>query len=160
MSRKLVTAVAIWLATTALSACSSKNESSGGGDPSGRLTKAQYIARGDAVCKEIEQVPDTIPAPEDTSDIDAVADYIQQGVDKTRPKVEQFEALQPPVSDQAVADQLKSTYDQLLAKEAEVIAAARAHNQAAYQKAQDEVGTLVEALGKQASAYGFKVCGA
>jgi hypothetical protein len=160
MSGRLALAVAIGLAATSLSACSGKQESAASGNPSGRLTKAQFIARGDAVCKEIEQVPDTIPAPADTSDIGAVADYIQQGLDKTRPKVEQFKALRPPASDQAVADRLKSTYDQLLAKEVEVIAAARAHNQAAYQTAQDAVGELVAKLRDEASAYGFKVCGA
>ena len=160
MPGKLTIAVAFGLAAVLVSGCSSKQSSGTPGAASGRLTKAEFIARGDAVCKEIDEIPDTINAPAETSDIGAAADYLQQSLDKTRPKVAQLEALRPPAADQAVADRLRTTYDQLLAKEADVIAAARARNQAAYTTAQGEVAALIKDLHDEASAYGFRVCGA
>ena len=160
MPGKVAVAVAVGLAAAVLGACSSKQSSATGGAASGRLTKAEFIARGDATCKEINEIPDTIDASAETSDIGAAADYLQQSFDKTRPKVAQLETLRPPAADQAVADRLRSIYDQLLAREADVIAAARARNQAAFATAQGEVAALIKELHDEASAYGFKVCGA
>lgn len=158
MSAKLALALVLSLAAASASACS-KQEPSAAGNASGRLTKTQFVARGDAICKEINEVPDDIAEPGNASDVGAVADYLQQSLDRTRPKVEQFKALRPPARDQAVADRMGGTYDQLLAKEGEVIAAARAHNAEAYTKGQDELRDLTEKLGQEASAYGFEVCG-
>lgn len=62
---------------------------------------------------EINEIPDTIDAPAETSDIGTAADYLQQSLDKTRPKVEQLKALRAPAGDQAVADRLRTTYDHL-----------------------------------------------
>jgi hypothetical protein len=162
MSSMRAAALALCLAVASMSACSGKQGSSSVGDTggsSGRLTKAQYIARGDAICKDMNEVPDKIAEPEDASDIGAVADYLQQSLDETRPKVDELEALQPPAGDQDVATRMNDTYDQLLAKEAEVIAAARARDNERYDQAQAEVKELTMKLSEEASAYGFEVCG-
>jgi hypothetical protein len=160
MLPKLALALALSLAAASMGACSDKQGPGAEGSTSGRLTKTQYVARGDALCKEINEIPDTIAEPQDATDVGALAGYLQQSLDRTRPKVEQFKALRPPAQDQPVATRMSGAYDQLLAKEAEVIAAARARNGRAYRKAQDEVKSLTAKLSKEASAYGFEVCGA
>jgi hypothetical protein len=159
MPGKLALAIALSVTAASLSACSGKQEPSTTAGSSGRLTKAQFIQRGDAICKEMNEVPDKIAEPENASDIGAVADYLQESLDQTRPKVEQFKALLPPAEDQAVATRMASIYDQLLAKEAEVIAAARARDHERYDKAQGEVKGLTMKLDEEASAYGFEICG-
>ena len=125
----------------------------------GRLTKAQYIAQGDAVCKEIKEVPDTVAQPTDENDNAAVAAYFQQALDATKPKVEQFRALEPPVSDQAVADEMNATFADLLATTGDIIAALRQNNADAARSADETLTTIRDKLTRTAEGYGFTVCG-
>jgi hypothetical protein len=166
MPRTVALAMALALVAASLGACSGKHRSDATGSPkapdasdAGRLTKAQYIAQGDAVCKEINEVPDTITKPADEKDNVAVAAYFQQSLDATRPRVEQFRTLEPPKADQAVADQMNAAFGELLATTGDIVAALRQKNADAVKSADETLKTLGEKLARTAKDYGFTVCG-
>jgi hypothetical protein len=151
-----------------LTACSN-----GSGDPSPVPTEASpspapstppasrkeaYIAQGDAICGEIDALRGTIPLPAEDTDA-ALATYFQQLQDATRPKVDQFRALQPPEADRALAEELKGLFGELLAANDGLIAAYRQADPDAIRAADDAREAVIERLEAVAAGYGFVVCG-
>jgi hypothetical protein len=119
--------------------------------------KEAYIARGDAICGEIDALRGTIPVPPEDTDA-ALAVYFQQLQDATRPKVDEFRALQPPEADRTVADELKGLFGELLAANDGLIAAYRQGGPDAIRAADDAREAVLERLEAVAAGYGFVVC--
>jgi hypothetical protein len=79
-----------------LAACSSDSGSSGG---SGRLTKAQYIARADQICKAANRKAQALGAPT-TTDPQALAQFLSKSGRIINDAVDQLKKLNPPKADE------------------------------------------------------------
>ncbi|MGH2721238.1 MAG: hypothetical protein ACRDJO_06495 [Actinomycetota bacterium] len=170
MPRRAAPAIVLaTLAAAALAACSNQpgdpaqspvppeaSPSPAASTPPGSPKQA-YVAQGDAICGEIDALRGTIPVPPEDTDA-ALAGYFQQLQDVTRPKVDQFRALQPPEADRAVADELNRLFGELLAANDGLIAAYRQEDPDAIRAADDAREAVTERLEAVAAGYGFVVC--
>jgi len=132
----------------------SSSTSSTAGD---ELTKAELIAKGDAICKdahdrfaELQTTPPT--TPEET------ATFTQQLIDITESEVSQLRALAAPASVKPALDDYLKAMDKNVAVLKQGLAAAQNSDATAYAKAQAKaVKDQVERL-QLAQAVGFKEC--
>lgn len=144
MTTRMLAAVCTASVTFAFTAC-------GGDEEKKPLSKADYIAKGDAICKKESAKSDA--AAEKLTEQSSAADFAEFKkvlVPALEAQVSGLRDLEPPEAD---ADKLNAIYDQVADVTKKIKAAEPAN-----------FPTLFEAdpFGKpnaEATAYGFKVCG-
>lgn len=131
-----------------LSACDS-----GGG---GALTKAEYIAMGDEVCRRFLEQGNALTEPESPSDL---VTFLDEAVRLAEAAYADFDALRPPSDGEAVHQELLSA----LATSTDHARDARgAAERADFEAMTTSMEAAVEAgtrSDEAAKAYGFEVCG-
>ena len=135
-------------------ACSSSSKS-----PSStrHLTKAEFIARANAICGAMNAQAKTVPDPGNDPTKLAVASDRVAAI--TGNALREIRALPQPPSDAPTLNAIYSKLDEILAQWGTLAAAARAGNQAAAERSGAKLGALLKQANAASNAYGLTVCG-
>jgi hypothetical protein len=151
-------------ATLALAGC-------GGGDDEASqssakpLTKAPFIDRADAICREIKQAQrphdDRLRALTRGADLEQIAPILEAALTETRKGRERLQALraQAPREDRATLDAYFVAADRLLAASERLARAAKSGDRAEARRVAAGAGALSDAQQRRADEYGFADCG-
>ncbi|MEA2194869.1 MAG: hypothetical protein QOG42_1303, partial [Solirubrobacteraceae bacterium] len=137
----------------------------GGGDDSAAgtsLTKAQFITRAAAVCRDVkkahqpyaEQVDKLAP----NVDLKRVAPLLQGTLAESRKGLARLRALTPPPADRAAIDAYYRAAEALLEAHSRLADAARTNDRATGEKVAAAVGGLSDDERRLATRYGLKDC--
>ena len=155
--RRLIAAAAAAVLAAGLASC-------GGGGGTGTttstdaaLSKAELIAKGDAICKEARDRFAELQGSVPTTPQEA-ATFTQRLIEITRSEIDQLRALQAPASLQPALKRYLAAMDENVAVMKQVLDAAKRNDLHAYlvaraKTAQDQVKRL-----QLAQAVGFKEC--
>jgi len=140
----------------------------GGGDDEAKdepLTKAQFVTRADAVCREVKQAQqadsDRLAALPAGTELERVAPILEGVVAQTRKGRERLGALRArvPSADRAAFDAYLSTADRLLAASTRLAEAARSGDRAAARRVADAEDALSAEQQRRAGESGLGDCG-
>jgi hypothetical protein len=135
------------------SACSSKSSSN-----TRHLTKTEFVARANAICRAMNAQAKTVPNPgNDPNKLAAASDRVAA---ITATALRKIRALPQPPNDAATLDAIYSKLDAILVQWGTLAAAARAGNKAAAQRSGAKLSVLVNQANAASNAYGLTVCGA
>jgi hypothetical protein len=154
MPKRSVSFVAVTVLALALAACS------GGTD---RLTKAELITQGDAVCKTFSDkagpIGQDITAAPSADNLPQYATAFGQLESVFSDMIDSLKALSPPEADQSTWDSITSGLTSELAALREAKTAAESGDLTAFNAAGTKIGQLDGETSKLATTYGFQVCG-
>ncbi|MBW3608680.1 MAG: hypothetical protein KY463_10040 [Actinobacteria bacterium] len=155
-------------AALAVSGCGGGDEQPAANDGTAAaapLTKAQFVARADAVCREIKQAQrpytDRLRSLEHGTELERVAPILEGALEESRKGLRRLRELraQAPREDRATFDTYLAAAERLLAQSAKLSEAAKADDRAAGR----EVAATVDALSadeqRLADEYGLDHCG-
>lgn len=145
-----------------LGACSKKattTTSSPAAQPTTAETKADYIARGNAVCDTFTQKQSALPTPSGSALAD-VAPYIDQNVTLATDLLAQLKAIPQPAGDSAALQDVFTKFQATLDLLKQEAAAAHANNQSTFDTLDTQLNTSGDASNAAFNAYGLTVCGA
>lgn len=125
----------------------------GGGSPS----KAAYIAKGDAVCKDASAQVDQLGQPPKSTDSKAIADFLDKGAALAQRSLDRLSGLDRPAGDTAQLKAIFTARQQAVDKIKQAAQQARAGNLRAASTTISQVNA--KAVDAMLMAYGFKVCG-
>jgi hypothetical protein len=133
---------------------------SGGSD---RLTKAELITRGDAVCKTFSDkagpIGQDITAAPSADNLSQYATAFGQLETVFSDMIDSLKALSPPEADQSTWDSITSGLTNELAALREAKTAAEGGDLTAFNAAGTKIGQLDGQTSQLATTYGFQVCG-
>jgi hypothetical protein len=126
-----------------------------GGDDSSDVTKKEFIAKADAVCKETNDKIEALVSdlPQDTTTKQAAQITVDKAIPLFRDQIEQLRDLDPPAAD---ADDLEQLWDDLDASTDELEQQLKDDPDVAFSEGFDPFTDE----SKTASDYGFQECGA
>jgi hypothetical protein len=123
------------------------------------VSKASYVAQGDAICRDLKTKLDALQSPSNENDGKALAAYLRQGAALAESAVNQLDAVGRPATDAATAQRILDEQRAQVAK-ARQIATVFDNGDLAGGSAQIEAQDDAAAkLRTDAKAFGFKVCG-
>ena len=128
----------------------------GGGGGGERLTKEQYIAQADAICKAADGKIQELGEPESLDDLAALAG---QAVTIGKDELSRLQALQAPAADEATLNKAYDLIGRQLDLAKQIAAAAKEGDQVKIQKLIDEGTPLQNEANQIAKSYGMKECG-
>lgn len=142
----------------------------GGEDETGEssakpLTKAPFIDRADAICREVKRAQqphtDRLRALTRGADLRRVAPILEDALAQTRTGRERLQRLraQAPREDRATLDAYFAAADRLLAAGARLAAAAKSGDRAEGRRVAAGADALSEEQRRRADEYGFEDCG-
>jgi len=145
----------------AIGGCGGDDDGSspGGSNPPAekRLTKTEYVAQANRICKDTEIAQETFDDridKLDRGDLPAAAPILEDALETTREGYDRLKALSPPAADQAQVDAYLAAVQRLLTSLDKLTAAARDDDRAAGRRAvaegekhDDEQEPLAERLG-------------
>jgi hypothetical protein len=121
------------------------------------LSKADFIARGDAICAANVVEEKAVPQPS-RSDLKAVASYLPRFLAIVADEDAKLRALKAPAADQATIDAALSELDTALADGRKAENAANAGNAAAFQSAFQAANVPGNDATTKLHTYGFQHC--
>jgi hypothetical protein len=121
----------------------------------GGLTKKEFIAKGDAICKRLSTESGKVKQPTAAAGIDEYLGKVLTIADDAR---SDLSALDPPKDGDAVKDALLTSLDSTIAQARKAKAAAAEGDLDAVQKALDDAGAAAVQGDKAAKSYGFQEC--
>ena len=126
-----------------------------GGDDSSDVTKKEFIAKADAVCKETNDKIEALVSdlPQDTTTEQAAQITVDKAIPLFRDQIEQLRDLDPPAAD---ADDLEQLWDDLDASTDELEQQLKDDPEKAFSDGFDPFADE----SKTATDYGFQECGA
>jgi hypothetical protein len=127
--------------------------SSGDGDDS--LTKEEWIAEADALCKQSLAEVNAIPEPITEDDFD---EYLTDVLAAARRFDPEFAALEPPEGDEETVRKLVALNEEKTRLFEELVAAVRAQDAAKVQRIVNEGTTKTNEFAAAARAYGSEEC--
>jgi hypothetical protein len=133
------------------SACSSS------GDAGGPLTKAQFIARADKICREANQKTSELGAPTST-DPEVLADFLAKSGRIISDAVGQLKHLQPPKADQQKIDRLVAGLEKSASYFPALIKAVKSNNTQQIKQTAQQLQQASLQGQDIAQSYGFRVC--
>ncbi len=137
----------------------SSKASGGAGKP---LTKAQFIARADAVCRDVKraQLPFTerVDKLPDRTSIARVAPLLEGSLAESRAGLARLRALPAPRRDKAALDAYFGSAARLLEAHRRLADAARTNDREAGEQVARTTDALSHDQRRLATAYGFKDC--
>ena len=154
---------------TLLSGCGSGGSSTSSGGPTtssgassastgnGRLSKADFIAQGDAICEANVVKEKAVPQPSG-SDVKAAASYLPQLLSIVADEDAKLRALKAPAADQATIDAALAELDSALADFRKAETAANAGNAATFQSESRAAQVPANDATTKLHAYGFQHC--
>jgi hypothetical protein len=152
--RSTVAALAVFTACVLAAGCG--RDENGEGAEAQRLSKADFIAQADAVCKEANDRIDALPEPQST---DQLADLGQQVIDIGQEELDRLRVLRPPAADEATINGAYDLIEQQLGVAADLVDAARDGELGQVQQLLDQGEQLNEQADRIASDYGLEECG-
>jgi len=126
---------------------------SGGGD---RLTKEEYIAQADAICKATEEKLDALAEPTSKEEF---ASFLEEGLGLSEGQLDDLRALNPPEADEATLEEAYSLVEQQLDVIRQMVDAVKADDEAAVQELITQGDALNDQADQIAADYGLKECG-
>jgi hypothetical protein len=129
------------------------------------LTKAPFIARAEAICREVKQAQqphtDRIRALTRGADLRQVAPILEAALRETRQGRQRLQTLraQAPREDRATLDAYFAAADRLLAASQRLAEAARSGDRAAGRRVAASADALSEEQQRRADEYGLEDCG-
>lgn len=140
-----------------LAGCGEDGDSGEGGSaPS--LSKAEYIERGDAICKAIEEGTQGFPVPPPDAPAAAHEKFMSDVLEVVRDARGDFQSLDAPDGDTAAKETFDGYWDRVVSYVERARDAAAAEDKAAYDELLAELESD-ESLGEAFREYGFEVCG-
>jgi hypothetical protein len=143
--------------TSSGSTTTSSGTSSAAAGGSGGLSKADFIAQGDAICTANVVKLRTVPQPSQT-DLKAIAADLPQLLAIVTDELAKLRALKAPAADQATIDATFAEFDTGFADFQKVLDAANAGDSAAVQSALQATQPVVVDATTKLHAYGFQYC--
>lgn len=129
------------------------------------LTKAQFVARGDAVCREVKQAQrpylDRLRSLERGAELKRVAPILEGVLGESRKGLGRLRELRAraPREDRATFDDYLAAAERLLAESAKLTEAARSEDRAAGRKVAATADALSADEQRLADEYGLRDCG-
>lgn len=158
--RKRLVAV---LGTAALVAAGCGDDDKESGSASESLTKAEYIAKADGICREVNTATkpfeDKLDALNEDSDVSELAPILEGGLAEERKGRDRLRELPAPSEDKATLDDYYVTADKTLDLGAQLEDAAEASDEAKVKQLVDDNEDLDPEQKRLARQYGFKFCG-
>ncbi|MFN2388575.1 MAG: hypothetical protein ABR575_03060 [Actinomycetota bacterium] len=121
-----------------------------------RLSKADFIARADEICKEADAKTRDLTRPSTAPEVDS---FVEAAGDITRDAVARIRSLKPPEQDEAAIAEMLSKVEEALEHLPEMSEAAKDQDLDAMQAAGRELTEAAEDAQTIAAEYGFEVCG-
>lgn len=149
------------LGATALVAagCGTGDEDSAAGEP---LTKAQFIAKAGAVCREVKKAhqpyADEVNKLPRGVGIERVAPLLEATLAESREGLARLRALESPRADRPAIDAYYDAAEKLLEAHAQLADAARANDREKGEKVAATTGELSNDERRLATAYGLTDC--
>ena len=132
------------------------------------LTRAQYIATTDALCKQsnartrklnAELRRRSAGATSDAQLLRRLAPVLERGYGPVRDNAAAFQAANPPASDAAEIERIRALYDRQAEFLRKLARAARRVDSNAFKSLSEQQKDVVTRARKLARSYGFKECG-
>ena len=158
-------AVAAIVVLAVLAGCGGDDGSSGDGSPKA-LTKAQYIARADDVCRAnqkqlepIERDLRALPTDDDgRGETKRIEPILERALAATRDGYERLRELPVPAEGKATVERWLASTARSIEAFAGVLEAVRADDREAARAPSERVDTLSTEQRRLARSYGFKAC--
>jgi hypothetical protein len=128
---------------------------SGGDGDDGSLTKEEWIAEADALCKQSLAEVNAIPEPKTEDDFD---EYLTDVLAAARRFDPEFAALEPPEGDEETVRKLVALNEEKTRLFEELVAAVRAQDAAKVQRIVNEGTAKTNEFAAAARAYGSEEC--
>ncbi|MFN2588740.1 MAG: hypothetical protein ABR613_11575 [Actinomycetota bacterium] len=141
----------VCLAAGALAACD--------GDSSGEgLSKAEYVERGDAICRRLETEGESVAVPPQEAPLEAHVAFVEDVLALMHPARDDFEALAAPEGDTAAKERFDGYWERVTSTLERARDAAAGGERQEYE---DAIAALQEdeSLAEDFRDYGFEVCG-
>ena len=120
------------------------------------LSKEEFIAEGDAICRSFEEEGRALSTPASVEEVPA---YLDEAIALARSTREDFAELDPPDDGEDVRDGFTSALDAGIASLEEAKAAAEAGEQEGVVASLQEAGQAITQANARARQYGFEHCG-
>lgn len=128
----------------------------GGGGGGDRLTREQFVAQADAICKRQVARIKAVPQPKTLEELEEYADKV---LPLAREEIDQLRELEPPEADEEKVDRMLDEVEATVSAVERIGAAAKSGDQAELQAAIAE-GQAADARAERvARELGLKVCG-
>jgi hypothetical protein len=142
-------------AAAALAGCGGSSDDGDAGGDEERLTKAEWIAKADALCKQSFAEADAVPEPKSQEQFD---DYLAEVLAITRRFDPQFAALEAPEGDEETVQNLVRLNEQGTRLFADLLEAVRAQDSAKIERIIKQGTAKSAEFAAAARAYGSKEC--
>jgi len=150
-------------AALAVAGCGGDDQDSGSSGGGGTLTKAQFITKAAAVCRDTKkaQLPytDKVSKLPDRTDIKRVAPLLVGALGESRKGYDELRDLPAPKQDKAQLDAYFAAAERLLDALEDLANAAEESNRPAGAKVARETQALTADASVKAQDYGLKGCG-
>ena len=156
-------AIGLALAAVGVASCGGSNDA---GDAP--LTRAQYIATTDALCKQsnartrtlnIELRRQAAGVTSDAQLLRRLAPVLERGYGPVRDNAAAFQAANPPAADAAEVERLRALYDSQAEFVRRLARAARRVDTNAFKSLSEQQKDVVKRARRLAHRFGFKECG-
>jgi hypothetical protein len=148
-------ALALVVSCLLAAACGSDGDANGNGE-SERLTKEEYIAQADAICKEAN---DRIEALSEPQSAEELAELGEQVVAIGEEQLGRLRELRPPLADESTINGAYELLEQQLAVANDLVDAARDGDVDRVQELLAQGNQLNEQADRIADDYGLQECG-
>jgi hypothetical protein len=128
----------------------------GGGQGDDRLTKEEFIAQADAICKEANDKLDALGEP---ANIEEVATFAEDAIAIQEDALARLRALKPPAEDEATLNEAYALLDQQVELGRQIVTAAEAGDVAAIEEIVAQGEPINDQADQIATDYGLKECG-
>jgi len=128
----------------------------GGGGGGDRLTKEEYIAQADAICKTANEELDALAEP---TSMEEIASLAGSAIAIQEDALAKLRELQPPEADQATLDEALDLVGQQVEIGRQVAEAAKAADQAKIEELIAQIDPLNTQADQIATDYGLVECG-
>jgi len=144
------------------SSTSSAPPADGSGQAAATPEKGAYIARADAICRDIaeatQRYENQIDALPPGSKPDAASGILDAGLAQTRKGLARLRALPAPSEDRATLDAYYDSFGKSLRAYAKLVDAARRNDRAQATKLASQTDALATEQRQLAKRYGFRRC--
>lgn len=123
------------------------------------LSKADYIAKVDPICKKYNDQLDKVPAPKDESDRKGLADYLNKGADIEDQQIKEIDDVGRPKEGKAQVDDFLNRQKTLTGQLRDYASAVNSGDDNKAQQIQTSADQASTKLDSDLKAFGFKVCG-
>jgi ABC-type Fe3+-hydroxamate transport system substrate-binding protein len=146
------------LTTVALAACTEEepNSESNRNSEGSALSKAEYIAQADAVCKEAETDINALDPPATSNDLD---NYAAEVTDISDEAISDLRALRPPPADAEMLGQIVDNIERSIELLPDYVRATQAQDGPQMRDLEAQLQGIQDETTQLAHDYGFEECG-